>query len=92
MSKASNGQAGGSTYGSLYEPVDMGSQGGATSSGAAGPRGGGVIRLKVGSVLQLDGTLDATGLSGTSGAGGGSGGSIWVTTGEMNLNISKPFM
>lgn len=78
---ASNGQVGGPTYGSLYEPVHGGSQGGQSSTGVPGPRGGGVSRIKVGGVLLLDGILDATGLIGINGAGGGSGGSIWVTTG-----------
>lgn len=85
ISKASDGHTGGSTYGHLYEPVDKGSQGGPTNSGAAGPRGGGVLRLKIGSVLHLDGTLDTNGVSGISGAGGGSGGSIWVTTSELKV-------
>ncbi|PIK55150.1 hypothetical protein BSL78_07880 [Apostichopus japonicus] len=69
--KASNGQVGGPTYGSLYEPVHGGSQGGQSSTGVPGPRGGGVSRIKVGGVLLLDGILDATGLSGINGAGGG---------------------
>lgn len=82
-----SGEAGGPTYGSLYEPVHMGSRGGPDSVGAVGPRGGGISRIKVGGILLLDGTLDATGLSGSNGAGGGSGGSIWVTTGERNWII-----
>lgn len=76
----SNGQLGGAAYGSLYEPVERGSQGGPSNSGP-GPRGGGVMRIKVGGILHLDGELNADGLSGS---GGASGGSLWVTTGQWN--------
>ena len=81
---ASSGAVGGEVYGSIYEPTHTGSRGGPDSSGNPGPRGGGHIRMRVGSIFHLDGILSADGLSGTSGgAGGGSGGSIWITTGAI---------
>lgn len=67
------------TYGSLYEPHESGSQGG----GAQGGLGGGVMRVTVGSILQLDGSMLVDGGSGTGNdGGGGSGGSVWITVGK----------
>lgn len=78
-----SGQAlGGSTYGSLSNPTDLGSAGGdrthpvgATDQGGAG---GGAIRLIVGNSLQVDGEISADGANSV--AGGGSGGSILIET------------
>ena len=66
----------GQPYGKLIEPDMFGSAGG---GGANGGEGGGVIRMNVTGVLQIDGEVRANGGSarGISG-GGGSGGSIWI--------------
>jgi hypothetical protein len=49
-----------------------------------GSAGGGVIRLTVGGVLEVDGQMSARGGDATQEeAGGGSGGSIWLTAGSF---------
>ena len=67
------------TYGSLYNPQEPGSQGGAGSSAIAAGKGGGVITIKA-TLLQLDGKLTVSGGHADQGsnAGGGSGGSIYL--------------
>jgi hypothetical protein len=79
---------GGSTYGSVTAPVDLGSGGGGYTGTqvppAAGGAGGGAVRLTVTGTLQVDGTVSARGLAGTGpSAGGGSGGSIYLTVGTL---------
>ncbi|MEZ5278480.1 MAG: carboxypeptidase regulatory-like domain-containing protein [Opitutaceae bacterium] len=78
---ASHGGRGGEgadwVYGSIYQPVDLGS--GCDVGYASWSAGGGAIRLVVDGTLQLDGTLTANGL-GSVNYSGGSGGSIWVET------------
>ncbi len=77
------GYAGGTAYGDVYNPAELGSGGGSVGS-TAGGSGGGAIRLVISGTLQVDGILSANGNDGGhtsfNGAGGGSGGSIWVTT------------
>ncbi|MBK8231180.1 MAG: hypothetical protein IPK72_11445 [Candidatus Eisenbacteria bacterium] len=76
---------GGLTYGSVTEPVTLGSGGGRdVNSGYDGGKGGGAIRLIVGGELRVDGGLRSDGVdcSGLD-AGGGAGGSIWVTAGSV---------
>jgi hypothetical protein len=78
-----HGSPGGPTYGSLMQPVDLGSAGG-TGNGEPGSAGGGAIRFTVAGTLLLNGTISANGVSFTPGHGGcGSGGSIWLTTGTL---------
>ncbi len=73
------GAVGGAPYGSITEPLELGSAGGA-GSGGAGPAGGGVIRLTVVNTLTIDGRVSVNGLNGTAdNSGGGSGGSIYLT-------------
>ena len=88
MLTAPDGTGSGTTYGSLYEPTIGGSRGGPATDNEPGPRGGGVIRVKVGAVFSLDGRIEADGFDANSGsrAGGSSGGAVWVTTGEMMIN------
>ena len=62
-------------YGSIVCPTNHGSGGGAVS-------GGGVVRLTVGGMFTLDGTIKAY-ASNNNGGGNGSGGSVWVTAGEL---------
>ena len=68
-----SGGAGGPTYGSITEPVDLGSGGGNVTNGSLGGAGGGVLRLTVLGTLTVDGTIRVDGLDGgtTTGYGGG---------------------
>jgi hypothetical protein len=76
---------GGSTYGLLTAPVDLGSGGGSYSTSAIGGAGGGAIRLNVTGVLQIDGRISAAGGPGaTPSAGGGSGGTVSLTAGTLS--------
>jgi hypothetical protein len=75
------GTAGGPVYGSLLQPVDLGSGGGTAGvSGSPGGAGGGALRLTVDGTLTIDGQLSADGMNGT---GGGSGGSVLVSAGTL---------
>ena len=71
----------GVSYGSITQPVDLGS-GGGNYGGALGGTGGGAIKLTVGGICLIDGgsTVQALGGDSQNRAGGGSGGSIWITT------------
>ena len=85
----STAAAGGSAYGSITEPADLGSGGGRVtgSSSYAGGAGGGAVRLAISGTLTVNGALVANGAdgegSGSYGVGGGSGGSIWLTVGSL---------
>ena len=85
----STAAAGGSAYGSITEPADLGSGGGRVtgSSSYAGGAGGGAVRLAISGTLTVNGALVANGAdgegSGSYGVGGGSGGSIWLTVGTL---------
>ena len=71
---------GGGTYGSVLEPVDLGSSS-STYNGNWSGSGGGAIRLVVGGSFELQGTVSANGTAPpVYHSAGGSGGSIWVTT------------
>jgi hypothetical protein len=75
---------GGSTYGSVTAPVDLGSGGGNYAPSAIGGAGGGAVRLNVTGLLQVDGLISAAGAPGlTASAGGGSGGTISLTAGTL---------
>jgi hypothetical protein len=70
-------------YGSLTDPVDLGSGGGIWSS-ANGGDGGGRILITVAGDLVLDGVIRANGgASAGSAAGHGSGGSVNIVTGNL---------
>ena len=71
------GQAGSTAvYGSVTQPTALGSGGGVFTTGAPG---GGAIRLSVGGVLHVDGSVNSNGGDGVAFAdGGGSGGSVWA--------------
>jgi hypothetical protein len=74
---------GGNYYDVLTGPTLPGSGGGGTSLYPGGP-GGGVVRLDVNGLLQLDGSIDADGERPSSSvAGGGSGGSVWLTVNAL---------
>ncbi|HAB14957.1 MAG TPA: hypothetical protein DCE44_00755, partial [Verrucomicrobiales bacterium] len=72
---SARGDLGGPPYGSLVNPVEMGSGG-----GAADAIGGGVVRVKVSGVLHVNGTLSADG-GGT--VAGGSGGSVLIEANSL---------
>jgi hypothetical protein len=77
---------GGSNYGSVLNPTQLGSSGGRGDSSNTPPlgSGGGAIRLVVGETLTINGKISANGHqgrdTGNDGGGGGSGGSIWITS------------
>ncbi len=76
---------GGVGYGSVLEPADFGSSGGAGD----GPRnarspGGGAIRLVVAGTLRVEGVVEANGTGAWyNNQGGGAGGSIWITAEKL---------
>lgn len=76
--------AGGGGYGSITSPTHAGSGGGAGFASTAGA-GGGVLRLRVGGALQVDGRLAANGAdsAGYANGGGGAGGSVFLTVGAL---------
>jgi hypothetical protein len=75
--------SGGTTYGSITAPTELGSGGGGAYSPVLGGAGGGAIRLSVTGTLAVDGSLTARGLPGTGSGGGGAGGSIYLTVGAL---------
>lgn len=69
------GGNGGVSHGSIAAPTSNGGDGGGVSSDRG--NGGGAVRMIVGGVLNLDGTISVNGLNArANGAGGGAGGSI----------------
>lgn len=78
----SDTKTGGTTYGSAYSPVEMGSGGGGTT-GICGGQGGGGIKITATTTITNNGWIDADGVPadsivGTRSAGAGSGGSIYL--------------
>jgi hypothetical protein len=70
--------AGGSAYGSLTEPNNLGSGGG--DYAGYGGAGGGAIKLVVSGTTTVTGSITANGANAGTDSGGGSGGSIWIST------------
>ena len=54
-------EKGGKTFGSLYEPTEIGARGGDGPQGIAGSRGGGRVRVKVGHAFVSDGVIKVDG-------------------------------
>ncbi|MGA3266010.1 MAG: hypothetical protein ABSE16_04220 [Verrucomicrobiota bacterium] len=83
--ESSSGAPGGTTYGSVAQPVDFGSGGGngdPTTTG--GSDGGGAIRLSVVGALTVNGEISANGNPGwQDDSGGGSGGSVWIDASSL---------
>jgi hypothetical protein len=82
------GRAGGSSYGALTQPTDLGSGGGGGDS-CSGGAGGGAVKLNVSGTLTVQGSIIANGNNGSidgtyDGAGGGSGGSIYIIAGTIS--------
>ncbi|MCL4302970.1 MAG: DUF2341 domain-containing protein, partial [Anaerolineae bacterium] len=69
----------GTPYGSVLQPLNLGSGGGGRQDAGAGGAGGGAIKI-VATSFTNNGEISANGLDGDSGAGGGSGGSLWIET------------
>lgn len=68
-------------YGSMTEPVDLGSS---TRGYITFTYGGGAIRLIVANTLTVDGNLSANGFAdGASNHNGATGGSLWITTATL---------
>ncbi len=82
--------AGGTVYGSLTVPLDLGSGGAGVDAGARrGGAGGGALFLNVSGTLALNGRVtslgqDSTGSDCCNEGSGGSGGSIYVVTNTLN--------
>jgi hypothetical protein len=77
-----NSGSGGASYGTPSNPTANGSGGGGGATDAGGA-GGGAMRLLIGNLTTLDGTISANGADGandTDGSGAGSGGSIYLKT------------
>jgi len=81
--RAANGAAGGTAYGSAWEPSQPGSGGGYGSGNFptdGSSSGGGALRIGVAGLLVVDGQITADGTRGVNlSSGGGSGGSIWLS-------------
>jgi hypothetical protein len=86
--------AGGSTYGSVSNPTDLGSGGGGANT-VVGGSGGGAIRLSLSGTLTNNGTIKANGgaggIGGANSGGAGSGGSIWIETKMLAGNGNGKF-
>ncbi|MFC1639038.1 beta strand repeat-containing protein, partial [Patescibacteria group bacterium] len=73
------------TYGSIKQPITMGSGSGDygytnVHPGNIGPYGGGTIRIKVSGTMTLNGEISADGMTAQEHfSGGGAGGSVWIT-------------
>lgn len=71
----------GDPYGSITQPVNLGSSGGNDTEGGTSGDGGGAIRFSVnsGGTITIDGDVSADGgAPSAADHGGGSGGSIWI--------------
>ena len=81
-----SGGFGGGSYGSVTQPTDLGSGGGAGSGPTynGGSEGGGALRMDVAGTINVDGGISANGNPGfQDNSGGGSGGSIWITANNV---------
>lgn len=74
---------GGITYGSITEPIDLGSGGGNPYNGTGG-KGGGAIKLVVLGSTIVSGSITANGENSPRYGGSGAGGSVWVSTGSFS--------
>ncbi len=83
--ESAGGASGGAAYGWIQDPVLRGSQGGVVLD--ADPnlsQGGGVVSLRVGGTLTVNGKVSANGSAGLfPGAGGGAGGGVLLAVGTL---------
>ena len=78
---AANGASGGTAYGNVLQPSDVGSPASGLNQSDGHALGGGGLHLTVLGTLSLNGRISADGAaSPLQGGGGGSGGSVWLTT------------
>ncbi|MCK5590512.1 MAG: hypothetical protein KAI72_01030, partial [Candidatus Pacebacteria bacterium] len=75
--------AGGLSYGSIIEPIDLGSGGGNRGSFDYGGAGAGAVKLTITGTTTIAGTISSNGANGEYHSGGGSGGSVWINTGIL---------
>lgn len=81
---SASGAVGGKHYGSILQPVTLGSQGGTSDSGP-GSAGGGSIRLQIDGSLSVSGRVSANGFNcQINNGGGGAGGSLWLRVGTLS--------
>ncbi len=89
---ANNSGLGGISYGSIINPVTLGSGAGeVVGSSNTNGDGGGALKLTIGGTLTNEGTISSNGLQGSSagnryGGGGGAGGSVWIITNTLSGN------
>jgi hypothetical protein len=80
----------GISYGSISEPLLMGSGGGTGGSAFyAGGNGGGLVKIVSSGAVTLNGAIKADGSNGLGNSntrlgGGGSGGSVWINAGTLS--------
>ena len=83
------GVTGGSPYGSITAPIDLGSGGGGvyTTPQDDGGAGGGAIKIVASGIVTVNGSVAANGgnvgWGGDRSGGGGSGGSVWIVAGSL---------
>ena len=79
---------GGSSYGDILQPIDLGSGGGNVDP-VQGGAGGGAIIINISGALTIHGSISANGGNGMKpspywpASGGGSGGSVYITTNTL---------
>ncbi|MCK5308007.1 MAG: hypothetical protein KAJ73_05295, partial [Zetaproteobacteria bacterium] len=74
---------GGLAYGSITQPVTIGS-GGGKNGGYTSGAGGGAVKLTISGTTTLSGNITANGQNSPARGGGGSGGSVYITTGTFS--------
>jgi hypothetical protein len=68
-------------YGSVFDPMNLGSGGGGIATGGSG---GGFVNFTIGKSFHIDGIVDAYGQDASSNGGGGSGGTIFIKAYNMS--------
>ena len=81
---SSSNAVGGACYDSLYQPILLGSGGGASYAGP-GANGGGAIHIAATGNVDIDGVVSANGADASyDRAGGGAGGSVWIIAASVS--------
>lgn len=75
------GNSGGQTYGSITNPVNLGSS---TGTGGNYGAGGGAVILNIRDQLSVNGIITANGFGGGNACGGGAGGSVNIVAGSLS--------
>ena len=76
---------GGSAYGSIKDPYDLGSGGGAFAAGGGSEAGsgGGAIKIRSTGIVRIDGIISSEGSMPGYGSTGGSGGSVYIIASQL---------